>query len=175
MPNRWTFTIKPISVLLHEEINTGLWADAFAGKNSPAQITNDLNPERNTTFHLDALDFLKSQQTASVDGVLYDPPYSFHQASECYKSVGRERLTATVTNKKYWADVKNEIARIIKPSGKVICFGWNSNGLGLNRGFTLTRVLIIPHGGSMNDTICTVELKRLSTHKKRLKPHLSTY
>ena len=59
MPNAWTFTIKPIRDLLKEEVTDGLWCDPFAGKNSPAQVTNDLNPERDTTYHLDALEFLK--------------------------------------------------------------------------------------------------------------------
>jgi len=108
---------------------------------------------------MDALEFLKTQPDESVDGILYDPPYSFRQASECYKSFGKEQFTATVTSKEYWANIKNEIVRIVKKGGKVIGFGWNSNGLGINRGFTLTRILLVPHGGSMNDTICTVEVK----------------
>ena len=60
---------------------------------------------------------------------------------------------------KYWADCKNEIARIIKPGGKAICFGWNSMGLGKNRGFKMERILLVPYGGSKNDTIVTVEKK----------------
>ena len=51
------------------------------------------------------------------------------------------------------------MARILKPGGKAICFGWNSMGLGKNRGFEMTRILLVPHGGSKNDTICTVEVK----------------
>jgi len=61
---------------------------------------------------------------------------------------------------KYWADCKNEIARILKPGGKVICFGWNSMGLGKGRGFVMKRLLIINHGGSRNDTLVTVEIKK---------------
>ena len=159
MPSRWTFTIKPIQSLLKEEITNGLWIDPFAGANSPAAVTNDLNPEMPTFSHRDALEFLKDFPDNYADGVLYDPPYSFRQASECYKSFGRDNLTATVTSKKYWASIKDEIARIVKPGGKVIGFGWSTNGLGKNRGFALQRVLIIPHGGSMNDTLCTVEVK----------------
>lgn len=60
----------------------------------------------------------------------------------------------------YWSDVKDEMARIIKPGGKVICFGWNSMGLGKNRGFEMKRILLVAHGGSKNDTIVTVEIKK---------------
>ena len=43
--------------------------------------------------------------------------------------------------------------------GKVISFGWNTAGIGKTRGFEIKRTLIVPHGGSKNDTLCTVEIK----------------
>lgn len=46
-PNKYTFTIPPIKVLLAQEINGGVWCDPFAGMTSPAQVKNDLNPEAN--------------------------------------------------------------------------------------------------------------------------------
>lgn len=55
--------------------------------------------------------------------------------------------------------IENLIQRIIKPGGTAICFGWSSMGLGKSRGFEMTRVLLVPHGGSKNDTIVTVEKK----------------
>jgi hypothetical protein len=160
MPNRWTFTIPPIARLLKEEMGQGVWADPFAGNNSPAALTNDINPLAKANSHQDALDFLRSLPDHSVDGVLFDPPYSFRQASECYKMVGLQ--AAKVTSKKYWSECKDEVARIIRLDGKAICFGWTSMGLGNRRGFNLTRVLLVPHGGSMNDTIVTVERKVVS-------------
>lgn len=158
MPNRWTFTIPPIRQLLKEELTEGLWIDPFAGKTSPAGITNDLNREQLTDYHMDALDFLKMFGEASVDGVLYDPPYSPRQVKECYEGIGLLGLWDGRTS--FWSEAKNEIARIVKPQGKVICFGWNSMGCGKGRGFEMTRVLLVPHGGTRNDTICTVEVKR---------------
>ena len=59
----------------------------------------------------------------------------------------------------YWSECKKEIARICKKEGIVISFGWNSMGIGKNRGFNMIKVLLVPHGGSRNDTICTVEQK----------------
>ena len=159
MPNKWTFAIKPIRHLLSEEVVSGFWCDPFAGKNSPAQVTNDIDPTSNALLHLDALEFLKLQPSKEYDGVIFDPPYSITQAAECYKSFGKEKLKISVANMKYWASIKDEIKRILKPKGKVICFGWNSMGLGKNRGFEMTRILLVPHGGSKNDTIVTVEIK----------------
>jgi hypothetical protein len=160
MPNRWTFTIPPIRQLIAEEKNGGLWCDPFAGMNSPAQVTNDLNPMAKADSHMDALSFLKSLNTSDYNGVLFDPPYSITQAAECYKSFGKEKLEVNVANMAYWKQCKDEIARILRPSGKVICCGWSTNGLGIGRGFQMTRLLIVPHGGSKNDTLVTVEIKQ---------------
>ena len=151
MPSPWTFTIKPIKELLKEEFNGGLWADPFAGQNSPATVRNDIELGTKAEYHLDALTFLKDCETNAYNGVLYDPPYSITQA----RVYGKKEFSSM----KYWADCKNEMARILKPGGKAICFGWNSMGLGKNRGFQMERILLVPHGGSKNDTICTVEIK----------------
>ncbi|MCD8107283.1 MAG: adenine-specific DNA methylase [Oscillospiraceae bacterium] len=158
MPNKWTFKIPPIENLLHEELTDGLWIDPFSGENSMATVTNDLNPNIVADFHMDALEFLKIFDTASIDGVLYDPPYSPRQVRECYDGIGGDlKWDGRVS---FWSDAKDEIARVVKPGGKVICFGWNSMGCGINRGFEMQRILLVPHGGSRNDTICTVEVKK---------------
>lgn len=154
MPNAWTFTIKPIKELLKEEVTNGLWCDPFAGKNSPAQVTNDIRPEANSIYHIDALEFLQGQKSESYDGVLYDPPYSITQAKEHYNG-----QMIRPTSMKYWGEVKKEIARVTKKGGKVICFGWNTMGIGKTRGFQMQRILLVPHGGSKNDTLVTVEIK----------------
>jgi tRNA1(Val) A37 N6-methylase TrmN6 len=158
MPSRWTFTIKPIKELLIEEMTEGLWCDPFAGQNSPAQVTNDLNPENPATCHMDALDFLKAQPADHYDGVLFDPPYSPRQVQECYQQIG-QKTVADHTRADFWSHCKDEIARVTKPNGKVLCFGWNSMGICKSRGFSMKRILLVPHGGAKNDTICTVEVK----------------
>ena len=101
MPNGNTFTIKPIKEFVEIEVNKGGGiVDPFANSCKYGTITNDLNPEYDTTYHLDALEFLKSIESESVDLVLYDPPYSITQASELYKAYGREKLEINVANMK---------------------------------------------------------------------------
>lgn len=158
MPNKWTFKIKPIAELLKEEINTNkeIWLDPFAGNNSPAQYRNDLRENTNAQDHEDAIEWLKKRKEA--DGILLDPPYSLRQVSEHYKEAGI-KITGWHTSAAWGARIKDEVARIIKPGGKAICFGWSSMGLGKNRGFKMNRILLVPHGGSKNDTIVTVETK----------------
>lgn len=160
MPNSLTFSIKPITelVLKYTE-NREIIIDPFANSCKFGTITNDLNPEFDTDYHIDALEFLKMFDSESVDCVLYDPPYSLRQVVECYKGVGRE-VTQETTQSSWRARHLDEIQRILKPGGIALCFGWNSNGVGKTRGFKMIELLIVPHGGSKNDTICTVEVKK---------------
>lgn len=159
MPNKNTFEVVPIKKLIAEELGEDtFWIDPFANCNHVADVTNDLNPAFDTDYHMDALDFLRMFGSKSVDGILYDPPYSPRQVSECYKNFGIE-VTQETTRASFWGNHKKEIARIVKPSGKVITFGWNSGGIGAKYGFKIKRILLVAHGGWHNDTICTVEVK----------------
>lgn len=160
MPNKETFKIKPIKDLINKQIDSNqMIIDPFANNSKIATVTNDLNPDFNTDFHLDAFDFLKMFDNNSIDVVLYDPPYSIRQVSESYKNVGKE-VTALDTSANWRKKHLDEIQRILKPNGIAICFGWNTNGVGKTRGFEMVEVLIVAHGGSHNDTLCTVEIKK---------------
>ena len=136
----------------------GIIVDPFANGSKYGTITNDLNPKFDTTYHLDALDFLKLQKSESADIVLYDPPYSLRQVKECYEGVGIT-VTAEHTKASWRAKHLDEISRILKPGGLCLSFGWNTNGVGKKRGFEIIEILVVAHGGSKNDTLCTVERK----------------
>lgn len=105
MPNKNTFEIKPIHNLVTDEMTKGLWIDPFANKSKLATVTNDLNQEYDTDYHLDALDFMKLFDNESVDGVLYDPPYSPRQVSESYNNVGFN-VTSETTRASFWGNQK---------------------------------------------------------------------
>lgn len=158
MPNSKTFSIKPISELIHKYA-FGKIIDPFANENKIATITNDLDPMYDTDFNLDALEFLKLFNDCSVDTVLYDPPYSPRQVSECYTKLGKT-VNMQTTQASYWSNHKKEIGRIVKPNGIVITCGWNSGGIGKKRGFEIEEILLVPHGGWHNDTIVVVERKK---------------
>jgi len=159
MPNSNTFDIKCIGRLIHKYFKPEFKSiDPFANKSRLAKITNDLNPEMKCNYSMDAVKFLKQFKDQSVEFVFYDPPYSLRQVSECYKSVGIEVTTET-TQSSWRTKHINEISRIVSPGGIVMCFGWNSSGIGKKRGFELIEILLVAHGGSHNDTIVTVERK----------------
>lgn len=162
MPNSNTFQVKCIGKLIHKYLKPDMLSiDPFANTSKLAKVTNDLNPDYDTDYHLDAVDFLKQFGDNSVDFVLYDPPYSLRQVSEVYKSVGRE-VTMETTQASWRSKHIDEISRVLKPNGIAMCFGWNSAGIGTVRGMELIEILLVAHGGSHNDTICTVERKKLT-------------
>lgn len=178
MPNKNTFKIKPIkqyliNLLLNNPDATivdpfvgegSLYKDAYKAGFRGNVICNDLNNSIKIDlnnldlYHLDALDFLKQLKSNYADIVLYDPPYSPRQVSECYHNFGK-KVTMETTQSSWRRKHLDEIARITKPEKTCISFGWNSNGVGIKRKFYQKDILLIAHGGSHNDTIMTVEQK----------------
>ncbi len=159
MPNKNTFSIKPISDLICRYTNDAVISvDPFANANRIAKYCNDLDSQYKTEYCMDALDFLKIFDDESVDIVLFDPPYSPRQVSECYKSLDMT-VNMQTTQASFWSKLKDEISRITKKNGVVITFGWNSGGIGKTKGFEIEEILIVAHGGWHNDTICTVDRK----------------
>jgi len=148
MPSKSTFTLAPIRELL-ERLRVGNgWADPYAGESKLAEFRNDINGKHDSS--LDAVEFLRSFEDESIDGLLVDPPYSARQITEVYDGLGKIKpLTA----------VYKQAVRIIKPNGYLVSFGWNSGGGGRSRGFMKEEILLVPHGGNHNDTIVTVERK----------------
>ena len=140
MPNSKTFQIKPIRELINKYAY-GVIVDPFANDSKIGTITNDLDEQYDTDYHMDALDFLKMLGDNSIDTVLYDPPYSPRQVSECYTSLGKT-VNMQTTQASYWSKQKEQIGRIVKKYG-----------------IEIEEILLVPHGGWHNDTIVTVERK----------------
>ncbi len=157
MPNKNTFSIKPIKELI-QRCMYGYSIDPFANVNTLATVTNDINPEYCTDSCTDALDFLRSIKSGSVDTVLFDPPYSPRQVSECYKRMDKT-VNMQTTQSSFWSKLKKEIARVTHIGSIVISCSWNTGGIGKGLGFELKEVLLVPHGGWHNDTIVVVESK----------------
>jgi hypothetical protein len=135
MPNSKTFQIPVVKKLIEEEMLVGPVCDPFP-----------------FPYEFDALGFMKNLDPESQLTGLYDPPYSQRQLREMYDSLGLHYQM----NSSYWGMIEREWFRIIMPGGKVIRFGWNSKRM---KGFDITRILLINHGGQHNDTIVTVQQK----------------
>lgn len=157
MPSADTFSVKPIGDFVRKYIaNSTLSVDPFARNSQLATTTNDLNPETRAQYHLDAEEFLKAM-TMKFDLAIFDPPYSPHQISECYKQVGREVGMKGTQNAALYARVRSALLPILSEEAIVLSFGWNSAGMGKKRGFEIIEMLLVCHGGAHNDTICIAE------------------
>lgn len=159
MPNKWTFQIPPIAELITRYVGNGKgWIDPFAGMYSPAEFTNDLDPQSPAKEHLDAFEW-SAKLKGLYHGCLFDPPYSLVQVSRSYNNIGLNSRIGTADPTASFKEVKDNIAPLILPGGYTIFFGWNSNGFGKKRGFAIKEILLVAHGGGRNDTIVTVEMK----------------
>lgn len=124
--------------------------DPFA-RNCPLahRWSNDLNPTTSAKFNLDAQDFLEGVPSNVADLVIFDPPFSEPQAerkygegANLYSEPGRI------------PDMMLEIGRILKPSGLLMKFGYNSSRHWA--GLQLLNVYLLNFGGNRNDVIVTI-------------------
>lgn len=170
MPNKNTFSIKPFKELIEKYKaklpENAIILDPFANSNKHGTITNDIDPQFNTDYHLDAKDFLKMFDDNSIDMVLFDSPFSPTQVVTCYR-----RLEKTVdhhsTSAAFWSDLKKEIGRVLKPGGYCITFGWNSSGICKKYGGNIVEILWVNHGGMHNDTCAVVDKKIGNAEKEK--------
>ena len=166
MPNKDTLSIKPIREFAEKWVNKSLTLnklkvviDPFAKDCELGTITNDLNPDTKAHYNMRAEVFLDMLLDDGVraDVVIYDPPYSPRQISECYSAVGI-KTTQQVTQASFYTKIKDRIRPLLKPDGIVLSFGWNSMGVG-KKGFEYEEIMLVTHGGAHNDTICVAQRK----------------
>jgi hypothetical protein len=136
--------------------------DLFARTCPWGDIRNDLNPQYlksgHTNMNRDALDLVTEWQTASVDVILFDPPFSSRQDADKY---GGDLDASLWTNPKYMADIGKEMYRILEPGGYVIKCGYNSNAP--DSRFTFVRGYVSYYGGCRQDVIFTIWKKNDTT------------
>jgi hypothetical protein len=159
-PNKHTFLIPPIKKFIELYYKPeDFWLDPFCGEHSPVphERKNHLNPAIPAGYHLEANEFLKKWGFSSVDGIFLDPPYSLRQMKEVYNSIGIDKIPMEQTQSQIFF-YKKEVLRILKLGGIILMFGWNSNCFSPIH-FMVKHVRLVNHGGSHNDTICTMQVR----------------
>lgn len=163
MPNSDTFSVPPIGEFVQRHIaESKVSVDPFARNKRWATHTNDINPNTEAEYHLDAvafLDILHSKLFVQCDLMILDPPYSPRQISECYKEIGKSVSMADTQSGNLYRTVRDAADKLVARGGRVISFGWNSVGMGIKRGYQLEEIMLCCHGGAHNDTICISEVK----------------
>jgi hypothetical protein len=159
MPNHETFSIAPIGDFVRRYLSASkVSIDPFARNKRLATYTNDLDPTTQADSHMDAEEFCK-QLGKPIDLVLFDPPYSPRQISECYKNIGMEVGMKETQSALLYKRVRDAFDPIVEVGGIVLSFGWNTVGMGKGRGYEIEEILLVCHGGAHNDTICLAERK----------------
>lgn len=163
MPSADTFDITPIGEFVKKYLRQSrVSIDPFARNKRWATYTNDLNPETAAEYHCDALEFLETLKTQGIkaDLVIFDPPYSREQVKAVYNGIGRHYgIGDSQDHSTNWRKERDTIDQILDINGIILSFGWNSAGMGKERGYQPIELLLIPHGGAHNDTICLAERK----------------
>jgi hypothetical protein len=155
MPSRWTFEIKPIADFVSRHLQgRDVIIDPFSGQSTIGTHRNDLG-----RGGIDAEPFVRNLIADGVqaDAVLFDPPYSPRQISECYKGIGRTVTMKDTQSAVLKRDVRDALSDILKPNGIALSFGWSSTGFG--KGWKTLEILLVQHGGGHNDTICVAQTK----------------
>ena len=162
MPSSDTFSILPIKELLSKYVKKGdVVIDPFSKNAKLGTYTNDMNPETTAQYHMNAPDFLDMLIAKDIiaDVILFDPPYSPRQISECYAKAGLKATMVDTQNAKLYREVKDKLAMLLKPGGIAICFGWNSAGMGDIANWKFLEIMLVYHFSAHNDTIVTVQRK----------------
>jgi len=118
---RWTFETKIVRDELLRYVD-GRVLNPFAGKvrldehkRGINEVRNDLNPERDADYHVDAAELGEMFDDRSFDTVVLDPPFSQNQADEHYDGIHARDMGA----------VRKAVAPLVKPGGLIVEFGWN--------------------------------------------------
>ena len=150
--HRYTFKAPRIKSWVEWQCNGKTVLNLFAGPTRLSlckEISNDLNQDFETTYHLDALDCIKmlAEKSERFERVVLDPPYSYRKSMEKYNGNLNSRFKR----------ILDVIPKILVQDGWVITFGYHSSVMSRKRGFKIKEICLISHGGAQHDTIVTVE------------------
>lgn len=152
-PRKYTFEMGKLKSWTIRN-SKGKVLNLFAGKtllNPLDELRVDLNKEMPADFYMDAYEFvlMAKEKNMLFDTVIFDPPYNLRKSREKYFGIYTSQLRK----------IKTELPSIINENGLVICYGYDTTGMGKQRGFELISVCVVNHSGDHNDTLCTIERK----------------
>jgi len=150
MLSRWTFRYRPALDIVREWMH-GHVLNACAGKTTLQHdgrvVRNDLNPERDADTHHDVAEIADHFAPQSFDTVIFDPPFDEKQAETKYDGLHAMDVYAAL----------EEFNELVRPSGHVITFGWNSWGMRSFPAFERVETALLQRGPIHRDVIVTVD------------------
>jgi hypothetical protein len=153
MPRKWTFQMPKLRAWIEARIGNGPCLNLFGGVvRLPAAVHNDINPAllKEGDLNRDAYDLTQwLDMPGAFDTVVFDPPYSAHQAVVSYGGTKQQQVS----------HARDVVEYVLRDGGRVISLGFNSTGMSNSRGFEKESILLVNCGGSHNDYIVTSEVK----------------
>lgn len=151
--NQWTFQMPKLRKWVEDKLE-GRVLNLFGGITKLTHPTggeiihNEIRTDIEADLHRDAYDLsLWTDSEKSYDTVIFDPPFSAHQAVVSYGVKKAQQVT----------HARDVVEYVLKSGGRVISLGFNSTGMSKSRGFTKSNILLVHCGASHNDYIVTVE------------------
>jgi len=134
------------------------------GQYGPFTISNDINQNMPTDYHMEANVFCETIITGRKIGlVFFDPPYTLRLLKDHYLDDSNAMLDTIPLWQTHnmWGKAKDALARNMIVGGYVISFGYHTHGFGKHRGFIKKEILICEQAGSPDryDLLVTVEQK----------------
>jgi hypothetical protein len=150
MLSRWTFGYEPARSIVEEHL-AGRVLNACAGKthlnHDDDIVRNDLNPDREADTRHDVAEIADHFDAQSFDTVVFDPPFDEKQAETKYDGLHAMDVYAALEG----------FNELVRPGGKVICFGWNSWGMRSFPAFERRETTLLQRGPIHRDVIVTVD------------------
>lgn len=149
-PSKWTFQPHAVRKYVEGWLD-GRVLNLFAGhtelRHDGEIVRNDLDEDKPADYHFDAVDADLYLDEDSFDTVVLDPPWNSRKSREKYRGEYQGHFTA----------VKDTVAKLVKPGGHVLTVGYDTLGLGKQRGFKPRAVASLCYGGDINDALILVE------------------
>lgn len=150
MLSRWTFQYEPAREIVREHMN-GRVLNACAGKTKLQHdgeiVRNDLNPEMDADTNHDVAEIAEHFPPQSFDTILFDPPFDEKQAETKYDGLHAMDVYAALEG----------FNELVRPGGRVVCFGWNSWGMRSFAAFEREETTLLQRGPIHRDVIVTVD------------------
>lgn len=147
---RWTFEYTPAREFVEGRLE-GRVLNACAGKtvleHNDEVVRNDLNSERDADLHVDVCEIADHFVPGEFDTVVFDPPFDDHQAEDKYDGLRADGVL----------EAFGEFAKLVRPNGRVITFGWNSWGMSSIDAFDREETVLLQRGPCLRDVIVTVD------------------
>ena len=162
MPTADTFQCKPIGEFVSRWTDgASVIIDPFARNSKIGTHTNDLNPDADADYSMDALEFLDLMELTGLiaDVMVFDPPYSPRQMKEVYSNIGLNMTQRDGQRPQRWKPERDITQRITRKGAICLTFGWNTTCMGKTRNWRIEEILLVAHGSGHNDTICLAERK----------------